>query len=202
MTIQHTAGRIAPAPAEQVRALVGWDNTADEIDPEGPKAHIVGKPVPNVLGVLGNHAELLAALHPLLAVFDPESGVLPVRESELVILRVGYLLRAPYEWAHHAAIATKVGLTEQDLARIPAGPDAPGWSEFDAALLRAVDELRGPQAKVSDRTWTQLSVRYHNKQLLELVAQIGIYTMLAYVLNSCEVPIDEWFIDPPALPEA
>lgn len=157
--------------------------------------------VPNVLTTLGRHPALLSALKPLLTTTLPQ-GLLPKRDRELVILRLSYGLRSHYEWVHHIEIGTRYGLTEQEIARIPAGPDAPGWSAFDAALLRAVDDLRGPQASIADATRQQLMTRYDEPQLLELLAVIGTYTMLAYILNSCDVPLEDWVTDPPALPEA
>lgn len=71
-----------------------------------------------------------------------------------------------------------------------------GRSDFGAALLRAVDELRGPQAMVSAQTWQQLASRYDQRQLLELLALIGTYTMVAHILNSCGVAIDDWLTNP------
>ena len=38
-------------------------------------------------------------------------------------------------------IGRREGITDEEVARIAAGPDAPGWSTRDAAILRAVDEL-------------------------------------------------------------
>lgn len=197
-TQQNTRPRIAPAPAEDVRPLIGMSD--GPADPENAPSHVVGNPVPNILGVIGNHPALLQGMYPMLAALG--EGKLPLRDSELVVLRVGYLLRSHYEWAHHAAIGAQAGLTEEEIARVPAGPDAPGWSAHDAALLRAVEELRGPDARVSDPTWQQLSSAYDHHQLLELLVTVGSYTMLAYVINSCDVTVEDWYPDPPALPEA
>ncbi|WP_051772466.1 carboxymuconolactone decarboxylase family protein [Saccharothrix sp. NRRL B-16314] len=198
MTTRKANSRIAPAPAELVRPLIGMPADAP-IGPDGPLAHIAGRPVLNVQAVIGKHPDLLVALNPVLNALG--CGVLPLRDRELAVLRVGYGLHSAYEWAHHAAVGARAGLTEQEIARVPAGPDAPGWSEFDAALLRAVDELRGPRARVSDRTWAELTVRYDERQMVELLATVGAYTLLAYILNSCDVAIEDWFTDPADLPE-
>lgn len=199
MTRQHTAPRMAPAPAEQVRPLLGMP-AAVQSDPDGPLSHMVGQPVLNVLGVIGNHPALLSGVHPLLSALG--QGKLSLRDRELMVLRVGYLLRSHYEWAHHVAIGSKAGLTEEEIARVPAGPDAPGWSAHDSALLRAVDELRGPEARLSDRTWQQLSSAYDAQQMLEVPALVGAYSMLAYILKSCDVAIEDWLPDPADLPDS
>ncbi|MFC5286620.1 carboxymuconolactone decarboxylase family protein [Actinokineospora guangxiensis] len=198
MSAQHTTTRMAPAPAELVRPIMGMPEETS--DPDGPLSHIVGSPVPNVLGVLGNHPALLTALDPMFSLLA--DGTLSLRDSELVILRVAFVVRSTYQWAHHAAIGAKAGISAEEIARVPAGPDAPGWSERDAALLRMVDELRSPEARVSDTTWQQLSAHYDEPQILELLTTVGVYTTLAYVLKSCDVAVEDWFADPPALPEA
>src|SRR5262245_65956932 len=76
-------------------------------------------------------------------------STLPPRERELLILRVGWLRRAEYEWGQHVVIGKKAGLSDDEIERVKEGPDAPGWSEFDATLLRAVEDLL-PQSVISD----------------------------------------------------
>jgi 4-carboxymuconolactone decarboxylase len=181
---QGTRPRIEPAPTEQVQPLITSLLGKQSTMTGSTAAHLAAKPIPNVL------ATLLAAV---------STGLLPARDRALVILRVSWQQRARYEWAHHVAIGTSAGLTEQDLTQIATGPDAAGWSAFDAALVRAVDELHG-QATVSDQTWQQLATRYDQRQLLELLAMIGTYTMIAHILNACGVRIDDWLANPATLP--
>jgi len=136
-----TRPRIEPAPAEQVRPLIARLLGEQSTVTGSVAAHLAAKPVPNVLATIGNHPDLLTSLVPLLAAVS--TGLLPARDRALVILRVAWQQHADYEWAHHAAIGTSAGLSGQDLTRVATGPDAAGWSAFDAALMRAVDELRG-----------------------------------------------------------
>jgi len=51
-------------------------------------------------------------------------------------------------------------------ACIKAGADAPGWSAFDAALVRGDDRLRG-NASIDDAVWDVLKTRDDEKQLME-----------------------------------
>jgi 4-carboxymuconolactone decarboxylase len=117
-------------------------------------------------------------------------STLPPRERELLILRVGWLCRAEYEWGQHVVIGKKAGLTDDEIDRVKKGPDAPGWSEFDAALLRAVDELRG-QAFISDAVWDALAATYDMRQLLDLIFTVGQYNLVSMALNSLGVRLDE-----------
>ena len=91
-----------------------------------------------------------------------------------------------YEWAQHVAIAGAAGLTDDEIRRVAAGPDAAGWSADDAAVLRAVDELHDDHC-IGDATWTTLAARYDTEQLIEIPMLAGHYAMLAGVLNSLGV---------------
>ncbi len=114
---------------------------------------------------------------------------LPARERELAILRVGWLCQAEYEWAQHRLIGREAGLGEEEMERIKAGPDAPGWTPEDAAILRAVDELHG-DAFVSDATWEALSRTFSEEQLMDLVFAVGQYHLVSMALNTFGVQLD------------
>jgi 4-carboxymuconolactone decarboxylase len=114
------------------------------------------------------------------------AGKLPARDREILILRTGWNTKAEYEWGQHVRIGKQAGLTDEDVERITAGPDAPGWDPFDALLLRAADELHD-DACISDATWKELSERYDEKQMVEVPMLVGHYHMVSFTLNSLGV---------------
>ena|ERR1700693_6235518 len=145
----------------------------------------------NIFATLARHPKLLKRW----LVFGNHilsKSSLPAREREMVILRMGWLCRAEYEWGHHVAIGKQAGLGSEDILRVAAGPDAPGWDTFEAALLRAVDELHA-DSFVSDSTWKALAGRYSTEQLLDLIFTAGQYTLVSMALNSCGVQLEEGF---------
>jgi 4-carboxymuconolactone decarboxylase len=116
------------------------------------------------------------------------TGQLPARDRELLILRTGHLCAAPYELHQHARIASEVGITDDEQARVAAGPDA-GWDDFDAALLRAADELHH-DSRITDATWAVLASRYDERQLIEVCMVVGQYHLVSFTLNSLGVEIE------------
>ena len=118
-----------------------------------------------------------------------DKNSLAPREREIVILRAGFNWKSGYEWAQHVRIGKQCGLTDDEIARIKAGPDAPGWSAIDAALLRATDELTA-DAFISDKTWAQLS-SLTEKQRMDLVMTVGQYTQVSMMLNAFGVQLDD-----------
>ena len=115
---------------------------------------------------------------------------IPARERELVILRTGWLCRSAYEWGQHVLIARASGLTDDEIEKVKDGPDAAGWSEEDAALLRATDELHA-DAFIGDATWAALAERYDTLQMIDLVFTVGQYHVVSMALNSLGVQLDE-----------
>jgi 4-carboxymuconolactone decarboxylase len=115
---------------------------------------------------------------------------LAARERELLILRTAWLTRAEYEWGQHVEIAKREGLSTPEIERVAVGPDAPGWAEDDAALLRTADELLG-DACLSERSWTALNRRFGEAQIMDIVFTVGGYAMLAMALNSFGVGLDD-----------
>lgn len=142
----------------------------------------------NLYGTLIHHPDLYTPRYTFGSYLQRDSG-LPSATRELVIMRTGYLIGAEYEWAHHVPYALEAGLSDADIQRIAAGPDAAGWSEEYRAVLSAVDELRR-QAFITDATWAALNEYYDNKQLLEIIFTSGGYTMTGLAINSLGIQVE------------
>jgi alkylhydroperoxidase family enzyme len=117
-------------------------------------------------------------------------STLSARDRELLILRTGWNCRAPYEWGQHVAIARRIGVTDDEVARIAEGAGAAGWDPFDAWLLRAADELHDDQT-LTDVTFAALSEKYDERQLLDLVFTVGQYHLVSMALNAMRVERDD-----------
>ncbi|MDA1371754.1 MAG: carboxymuconolactone decarboxylase family protein [Proteobacteria bacterium] len=148
----------------------------------------------NVLGVWSTCAQAPELCNAWLVFTDYllQESTLPIRDRELLILRIGWLNGGAYEWAAHAGLARSVGISDAEMQRILEGPDAVGWSAWDATLLRAADELHA-NALVTDSTWNALAERYDRRQMMEAVFTVGQYNMVAMYLNSLGVQFDEGF---------
>jgi alkylhydroperoxidase family enzyme len=114
----------------------------------------------------------------------------PLRERELLILRIGWLNQSEYEWAQHVEIAKRGGVTEAEIERIKQGPVA-GWNAHDAALLQAADDLF-ENSVVADSTWVALAAKYSTEQMMDVVFTIGQYNLVSWALNSFGVPLDDY----------
>ena len=186
-----TNPRIAPLPprewSEEVRAGLA------ALQPPDAKYEIrreKGEPKAlNALGTLARHPKLAHAFHSfnghILA-----TTTLTLRQRELLVLRVGHVRDAVYEWKQHVVVGRRAGLGDDEIARIAEGPDAAGWPPIDAAMLRAVDELLA-DAMVTDETWAMLAASLDEQQLMDLVFTVGAYDILAMAFRSFGVQVDD-----------
>ena len=158
-------------------------------DREAIEKNAMNGQVFNIFKVLANHPALTKRWTPF-AGHILSKQTLPFRDREMLILRIGWLCRAEYEWSQHVLIGKAVGLTEDEIDRISQGPDAPGWSEDDAALVRATDELHR-DAFISDATWTVLARKWSVQQLMDVVFAVGQYNLVSMALNTLGVQLDE-----------
>jgi len=144
--------------------------------------------VHNVFRTLARHPKLLKRWMPFANHILFKSS-LAAREREILILRIGWLCQAEYEFAQHVVIGRRAGLVDAEIQRIVDGPDAPGWDSFEGALVRAADELHR-EAFVSEATWTALAARYGPEQLMDVVFTVGQYALVSMALNSLGVELD------------
>ena len=117
-------------------------------------------------------------------------STLPARERELVILRVGWRCDSEYEFAQHTVIGLGAGLTQDEVRRVTLPVDDGGWSEADADLLRAADELVDDR-RIADATWASLVERWSTQQVMDLVFTVGQYVLTCMALRTFEVPLDD-----------
>jgi len=168
--------RIPPLPADERTPEVA-ELLASMQRPDGGELHI--------FTTLARHPKLLRRWSAFGGTLLYR-GRLSARDRELLILRTGYRCRARYEWAQHVEIGRAAGLADDEIARVASGPDAPGWSAEDAALLRAADELHDDSC-IGDGTWAELASRLDEQQLIEVCMTVGQYHLVAFTLNSLGV---------------
>jgi 4-carboxymuconolactone decarboxylase len=172
----------------RLRAIPPEEWSAEAKDALGPVTGGGPFPALNIFRTLANYPKL-AKRWMVFANHVLGKNSLPAREREILILRIGWLCSAEYEWAQHVVIGKREGLSDDEIRRIGVGPDAPGWSELDRALLRATDELWN-DAFVSDATWSALAKHLSEQQLVDVVFTVGNYNLVSMALNSLGVQLD------------
>ena len=118
---------------------------------------------------------------------------MPLPLRELMIDRTCALAGAEYEWGVHvSAFGAAAGLDERRLrATATGGSREDCWSEEQAAVLRLAEELH-ETSTISDELWSELSARFTEQQVIELIVTAGWYHVIAYVCNGLRVELEPW----------
>lgn len=116
---------------------------------------------------------------------------LDARLRELVILHVGRLSGAEYEWVQHVPIAQAVGASEEDVAAIERGDLDAGCLGPDVrAALRFTTEVVN-EVRASDESLAALREHLSPREVVELLLVIGQYMLVARVAETAGIEIDE-----------
>lgn len=171
--------RIPPRPVEE------WTDEVDEAFAPMLKGF---RPKANILGIYAWHPAFIRGWVPFSE--HLRCSTLPDRVREMVIIRTAWLGFGENEWAQHVRMSKKAGqLTEAEIDALCEGPDAPAWSDADAAIVRAVDEMCADK-KVSDATWSALEKQFSTEQLIDFTFTVGTYDMHCTVFNTLGLELD------------
>ena len=197
-----------PAGAQRPGEACGCANLTD-LAPQGsvsPMARLPyvdpGQAVPEVREAL----DALPALNIFRTLAHAETGLRPALRlgqsiltqyeldaalRELVILSVARLTGAEYEWVQHVAIGQAVGVTSEQIIALERGDaDAACFDDRERLVLRAATELV-EGASTTRPTLDALKAGFSDREIVELVLAAGYHRMLATLMNSVEIDLDQ-----------
>ena len=145
----------------------------------------------SIFQVLLHHPVLARTLNDLLASMLWH-GALDSRLRELVIMRIGWLTACDYEWTQHWRVASGLGVPANDLLGVRDWRAYEGFGPTERAVLAATDDLVRDGA-VSAENWAACERELGSDRtvLIELVTAIGAWRMVASILHSLNVPLED-----------
>ena len=184
--LRPTAPRITPLVdlTEELQVIMGGGINSP-----------AGTPL-NIFGTIAHHPKLLKRFMNFAGLFL-NKGLLPAREREIVILRVGWNSQSVYEFGQHTVIGQRVGLLMDEIVELTKQSTEHQWSARDRALIAMSDELCADNC-VSTTTWEELQAFWNEAELVELVMVAGTYRLVSGFLNTMGVELD---VDTPGWPE-
>ena len=111
-----------------------------------------------------------------------------LRLSELAILVTAHAWSQPVEWAIHAPIALREGITAQTIDAISRGQRPASLTDDEAVVYDFSTELQRDRA-VTDATWQRAIERFGEHGTVDLIGINGYYTMLAMLMNAARTPV-------------
>jgi alkylhydroperoxidase family enzyme len=138
----------------------------------------------NIYGTLVRHPDLFRRWLGFGTQVLLRSSLAP-RDRELIILRTGWVCGSDYEFGQHRVIGRLVGLSDDEIDRVPRGEDA-AWTDRERLLFAAVDQLVEGR-DVDDTTWEALDRDLTTEQVLDLVFTVGQYVLVSTALRTLRV---------------
>jgi len=109
---------------------------------------------------------------------------------EFAILQVAHTVASPYEWVQHAAIARRLGASEDHLAAIERGDDEhPSISEDQRQVLRFARAVI-VDGCASETAVSELAARLGPRGVVELLLVIGHYMAIARLIATAGLEPD------------
>ncbi len=144
-----------------------------------------------IFRVLLNHPKLASGLNDLLARMLWQ-GKLDERLRELAIMRIAWLTACEYEWSQHWRVAQGLGVSADDLAGVRDWQSHAEFGSAERAVLAATDDVVRA-GTVSAESWTACKQEFGADQalLVELVTAISAWRMIASILESLQVPLED-----------
>jgi AhpD family alkylhydroperoxidase len=134
--------------------------------------------------------------------------LLDPRLRELVILTVSHAKGAGYEFGKHANLALSVGVPRHQIEAIEAGAIETGTTA--AAPDPAADAAPDPfddvsravvafarqavtNVRIDDATWAAAAAHLNDRELVEVLLHVGMYSLTAHLTEGVQVDIEPWF---------
>jgi 4-carboxymuconolactone decarboxylase len=105
---------------------------------------------------------------------------------ELAALAAARELECKHEWAAHIGHAQKAGVSLETIRAVHQRKGPESFSSEEAQIISGVQELLRSH-RLSERTFQALYARLGERGMVELIATIGYYAMLACTLNAFDV---------------
>jgi 4-carboxymuconolactone decarboxylase len=116
---------------------------------------------------------------------------LPSSITEMVILIVARRWTCQYEWFAHARIArSATDLPEHVIVAISKG-ETPDPMTDEQAEVHAFVKHTIAHGEPTGETYDRIAQRFGREGVLDLIALVGYYSMIAMVLNTSRIPLPE-----------
>ena len=161
---------------------------ADSIPP-AVQSLLDARPPRNVFRMLAHAPALMPGIMELTGAVLYRAKLDPALR-ELVILRVGHLCGSSYEVAQHCKIARAIGLAQEkiDGTALDADPSLYGGNEL--LVLRLTEQVVR-KVRADDDLFAAVTAALGHELTMELLLVIGLYVMLAQVLENTAVELEE-----------
>ncbi|HEX3437663.1 MAG TPA: carboxymuconolactone decarboxylase family protein [Pseudacidobacterium sp.] len=142
--------------------------------------------VPNMFRTMAHRPEIFETM---IAHFEAilNTGTLPLKLKELVIVRTSQINRCEYCLGSHTQIAQKLGWSKDQVDNLPDFEVRSDFSAAEKAALRLAEQMTLDSNRVPDELFDELRSHYDEGEIVELMASIGLFNYFNRFNNALQI---------------
>jgi alkylhydroperoxidase family enzyme len=123
--------------------------------------------------------------------FSSPDRLLDGQLRELALTRTGFAAGSQFVFSQHCKAARREGLSEEQIAAIPAWTTADVWNPAERAVLAYTDEMVLADGRVQDATFEALTTHLGEPQIIELTYAVASYKLHATMCRALRLEYDD-----------
>ena len=150
------------------------------------KAFALRGNVPNMFRVMAHRPEIFATMQAHFAAVL-NTGTVPTRLKELIIVRTSQVNVTPYSLASHTLLAKGLGWSDDQLAHLANWPQRDDFTPAEKAALRLAETVTRDPYTVTDNQFAELRTFYSEGEIVELLCAIGLFNYFNRFNNALQM---------------
>jgi len=130
--------------------------------------------VPNMFRVMAHRPEIFSTMQAHFAAVL-NSGTVPTKLKELIIVRTSQVNETPYCLASHTILARSLGWSDDQLANLADWPQRDDFTSAEKAALHLAETVTRNGNAVTGEQFAELRSFYSEGEVVELLCAIGLF---------------------------
>jgi len=162
----------------------------DEVSPDiarlYDKAFAQRGNVPNMFRVMAHRPEIFATMQAHFAAVL-NTGTVPTKLKELIIVRTSQVNVTPYCLASHTILARNLGWSDDQLTHLADWPRRNDFTPAEKTALRVAETVTRDAHAVNDEQFAELRSFYSEGEIVELLCAIGLFNYFNRFNNALDM---------------
>jgi uncharacterized peroxidase-related enzyme len=142
--------------------------------------------VPNMFRVMAHRPEIFATMQAHFAAVL-NTGTVPTKLKELIIVRTSQVNETPYCLASHTILARNLGWTDDQLSHLAQWPSRSDFTPAEKAALRLAETVTRNANAVTGEQFAELRTLYSEGEIVELLCAIGLFNYFNRFNNALQM---------------
>jgi uncharacterized peroxidase-related enzyme len=142
--------------------------------------------VPNMFRVMAHRPEIFATMQAHFAAVL-NTGTVPLKLKELIIVRTSQVNATPYCLASHTKLAKGLGWSDDQLDHLADWSTRADFTPAEKAALRLAETVTRDAHAVSDEQYAELRGFYSEGEVVELLCAIGLFNYFNRFNNALQM---------------